>query len=37
MAKAQVGVSDVARDKLNIESSHGSVDVLGIFNELNIY
>ena len=37
MAKAQVGVSDVAIDKLNIESSHGSVDVRGIFNELNIY
>jgi len=37
MAANQVGVSDVAIDKVSIESSHGSVDVRGIFNELNIY
>jgi len=37
MAANQVGVSDVAIDKVNIESSHGSVDVRGIFDELNIY
>ena len=37
MANLQVGVSDVSITKLNIESSHGSIDVRGIFNELNIY
>ena len=37
MAKTQVGVSDVAIEKINIESSHGSVDVRGIISELNIY
>jgi len=37
MAKTQVGVSDVAIDKISIESSHGSVDVRGVLVELNIY
>ena len=37
MAKIQVGVADVAIEQLNIESSHGNIDVRGIFNELNIY
>ena len=37
MADVQVGVSDVVVKKLSIESSHGVIDVSGIFNELNIY
>jgi hypothetical protein len=37
MADVQVGVSDVVVKKLSIESSHGAIDVSGVFNELNIY
>jgi hypothetical protein len=37
MATNQVGVSDVAIEKISIESSHGSIDVRGVLTELNIY